>query len=40
MYPTVSPSTTVAPSATSDVEMPALAHGQKDKLPRVMIEWD
>ncbi|WMV25181.1 hypothetical protein MTR67_018566, partial [Solanum verrucosum] len=38
MPPSVSPSFITAPSATPDVEMPALAPGQKDRLGRVMIE--
>ncbi|KAG5610443.1 hypothetical protein H5410_021724 [Solanum commersonii] len=37
VHPSVSPSTIAAPSATPDVEMSALAPGQKDKLDRVMI---
>ncbi|WMV42435.1 hypothetical protein MTR67_035820 [Solanum verrucosum] len=32
VHPSVSPSSTTAPSATSDDEMPALAPGQKDRL--------
>ncbi|KAG5571956.1 hypothetical protein H5410_061722 [Solanum commersonii] len=38
VYLGVSPSSTTAPSATSDDEMPALAPGQKDRLRRVMNE--
>ncbi|WMV29971.1 hypothetical protein MTR67_023356 [Solanum verrucosum] len=40
VHPSVSPSSTAAPSATRDVAMPTLAPGQKDKLGRVMIEPD
>ncbi|WMV50844.1 hypothetical protein MTR67_044229 [Solanum verrucosum] len=40
VHPGVSPSSTVAPSATLDDETPALAPGKKDRLGRVMIEPD
>jgi len=40
VHPSVSPSSTAAPSATPDDAMPALAPGQKDRLGRVMIESD
>ncbi|TMW99699.1 hypothetical protein EJD97_002115 [Solanum chilense] len=36
----VSPSSTSAPSATTDDETHVLVHGQKDTLGRVMIEPD
>ncbi|KAG5610732.1 hypothetical protein H5410_022013 [Solanum commersonii] len=38
--PSVSFSSTAAPSATPDYETPILAPGQKDKHSRVMIEPD
>ncbi|WMV59868.1 hypothetical protein MTR67_053253, partial [Solanum verrucosum] len=34
------PLSAVAPSATPDAAIPALAPGQKDRLGRVMIELD
>ncbi|WMV28728.1 hypothetical protein MTR67_022113 [Solanum verrucosum] len=40
VHPDVSPSSTAAPSATPHDTMSALAHGQKDRLGRVMIEPD
>ncbi|WMV14223.1 hypothetical protein MTR67_007608 [Solanum verrucosum] len=40
VHPDVSPSSTVAPSATPHDTMSALALGQKDRLGRVMIELD
>ncbi|WMV54180.1 hypothetical protein MTR67_047565 [Solanum verrucosum] len=40
VHPGVSPSSTLAPSATSDDEMPTLAPVQKDRLGRVMIGLD
>ncbi|KAK6786653.1 hypothetical protein RDI58_015178 [Solanum bulbocastanum] len=40
VHPSVSPSSTAAPSATPNAEMPALAPSQKDRLGRVMIEPD
>ncbi|KAG5608391.1 hypothetical protein H5410_019672, partial [Solanum commersonii] len=40
MHSDVSPSSTATPSATLDDTMPHLAHAQKDKLGRVMIEPD
>ncbi|KAK6791772.1 hypothetical protein RDI58_010853 [Solanum bulbocastanum] len=40
VHPSVSTSSTTAPSATPDVEMHALAPGKKERLDRVMIEPD
>ncbi|KAG5611224.1 hypothetical protein H5410_022505 [Solanum commersonii] len=40
VHPDVSPSSTVAPSATPHDTMSALSPGQKDRLSRVMIELD